>query len=275
MLHCLYENLWKKDDELKNNDCISLLLDQLYSQSPTKLVFGPLGERPLHLCSLSASKFEDPRVKKGILKGMKKFIREKRERGWNEVLVTYGKDYCAMIGWLMWGTDEKKFEFTKVPFSKVLSCWKCLYEKYADPNHNTEKTRKDNEILVTHGLYEGENLLFPLIASGELETVQWLLNFEKKLKQNDKISSDERSAVLAFLFPIQILKAVYRLVNQEAIGLFFRPRMRRWLASSSYKDGWTMYWQMTEDHDNVHASAPRSYFGLEILPFSVRYINQR
>jgi hypothetical protein len=32
-----------------------------------------------------------------------------------------------------------------------------------------------------------------------------------------------------------------------------------------------MYWQTTEDQDNIHASGQQSYFGLGLLPFSVRY----
>jgi hypothetical protein len=58
-------------------------------------------------------------------------------------------------------------------------------------------------------------------------------------------------------------------VDQKAVGLFFRPWARSWLARSSY-EGWKMYWNKKTRHENIHASAPRSYFGLEILPFAAR-----
>jgi hypothetical protein len=48
-------------------------------------------------------------------------------------------------------------------------------------NHSSS-TNLDNQkiykLLATVGLYEGENLLFPMIASSDIETVKWLLNQE-------------------------------------------------------------------------------------------------
>jgi hypothetical protein len=60
------------------------------------------------------------------------------------------------------------------------------------------------------------------------------------------------------------------LVDQKAVGLFFRPRVRGWLASSSYIEGWKMYWNKRALYENIHACAPRSYFGMDIMPFSTR-----
>jgi hypothetical protein len=69
----------------------------------------------------------------------------------------------------------------EVPFFEILSYWKSRFQSSAST---------DNRILVTVGLFEGENILFPLIASGDIETVQWLLEGEKTLK--DRKICDER-----------------------------------------------------------------------------------
>jgi hypothetical protein len=68
---------------------------------------GPLGERPLHICMFRADDWEEvdkadgfgTGVKRGILDAVKAFI----ERGSlpQEIMVPYGKDYCAAVGSLL------------------------------------------------------------------------------------------------------------------------------------------------------------------------------
>jgi hypothetical protein len=199
MLDVLYTRLWEEDNVcgllesqhgFGDTTSWKCLLRQLYSQLQPKLLFGPLGERPLHLCSLSASRFEDITVRNGILAGMKDFIESDDDRAWKEAYVKYGKDYCAMIGRLLWPQKEERNicdklpHLKEVPFFETLSSWKSQFAK------SGHEDKDDKRILVTVGLYEGENLLFPLIASGDLETVQWLLNKEKKDEEDGKISNE-------------------------------------------------------------------------------------
>jgi hypothetical protein len=149
---------------------------------------GPVGERPLHVCSLSASRLDQ--IKNGILTGMKDFLLN-GEKEWNEVYVQFGKDYCAQMGWLIWNESNDKTsepkplsnldctleQFGVFPFYSDLSRWTLKHLK----NHSSS-TNLDNQkiykLLATVGLYEGENLLFPMIASSDIETVKWLLNQE-------------------------------------------------------------------------------------------------
>ena len=67
-------------------------------------VVGPLGERPLHVCFLSAYRFADVDflgagnyVADGILDGARRFV-EHSPAGRDEAHVAYGKDYCAAVG---------------------------------------------------------------------------------------------------------------------------------------------------------------------------------
>jgi hypothetical protein len=68
---------------------------------------GPLGERPLHICMFRADDWEEvdgedgygSGVKQGILDAVKAFI--ERGRFPQEIVVPYGKDYCAAVGSLL------------------------------------------------------------------------------------------------------------------------------------------------------------------------------
>jgi hypothetical protein len=115
---------------------------------------------------------------------MKDFL-DIEDKIWNEVYVTYGKDYCAQMGWLMWhDLDKPKNALVTVldfPFSKVLLRWTKRLKYHQD---NTSSHADDNKTLATVGLYEGEHLLFSRISSGDIETVKWLFHQEAQRKRS-------------------------------------------------------------------------------------------
>ena len=90
-----------------------------------------------------------------------------------------------MVGCMMWRTENEhpnQEQFKKAPFYEILSSWKSSYKSNCtkDNNNGDDSTHKDSENLVTVGLFEGENLLFPLIASENFAALKWLLKEEKK-----------------------------------------------------------------------------------------------
>jgi hypothetical protein len=124
---------------------------------------------------------------------MKEFIENLSEnddeKAWREVYVNYGKDYCAMIGGLMWSSSVKIPNFEKIPFHNELMRWTAWYKRSGkDP-----RQKREREILATVGLFEGESLLFPLIALKDFDSVKWLLDKEemKKKTRKSSICSDE------------------------------------------------------------------------------------
>ena len=51
---------------------------------------------------------------------------------------------------------------------------------------SSSKSKKHIRAMVVKGLYEGETLLFPFIASGNLDAVRWLLRFPEETTNAQK-----------------------------------------------------------------------------------------
>ncbi len=162
-------------------------------------IVGPLGERPLHVCALMAARFRgEPekcgiQIAEGIVEGMEQFLRFEEGRWKHEVYSQYGKDYIAAVGSFIDNFAAKKTEFQDwenhlreginsealpktLPMIEDLMQW---YNQRLDrrPKSNNKRYRHIR-CMVVKGLYEGETLLFPFIASGNVEAVRWLLRFQ-------------------------------------------------------------------------------------------------
>jgi hypothetical protein len=169
-------------------------------QTPRPRIFGPVGERPLHVCFLRANEFkleseEDRDIRRGILEGAKSFIMSCNPL---EVTVPHGKDYCAAVGSIVLKDmirnpdstvgkpDSKKQQpslavsekIKSCPYFKRISDWAKQIYRPPKKGKNKEFHRTisvDSEKLVSTGLYEGETVLYFSIASRDLESTEWLL----------------------------------------------------------------------------------------------------
>ena len=171
----------------------------LYSGQETDLrslrIVGPVGERPLHVCALSAHRFEHVDfegkgnyVSEGIIEGMMEYITGTFQRtgaeeilsgdpnkvsaGWREATVQYGKDYCAAVGSLAvnWGSSELKGH--PPPFWRQISKWK---QAHLHERGIVSTPQRFAKILVETGIYEGETILFPLIAGKNVDAIRKLI----------------------------------------------------------------------------------------------------
>ena len=150
-------------------------------------IYGPVGGRPIHICALSADRFGDMNfynmgniMKRGILNGMMQYL---EEDGAGELFAEYGKDYCALLGSYMERTERRwaNQNVKKPPFWRAVEAWhkkkNCAGKESAIfPVKPTEQMKQS----VTVGLYEGETIVFPLIASGDAESVNHILHLESK-----------------------------------------------------------------------------------------------
>ena len=181
----------------QDNQPIGLQNEMRTHRSKISLV-GPVGERPLHVCALSAHRYNDVDfekmgnyVKDGITHGLRQYI-ESNQLNTDEICVRYGKDYCAAIGSFlnanlqeptMEDVERKlsiKLNGAMPPFWQKISSWSkehrdsklrcCVFPLYV-----TEEQTNDMKIMATVGLYEGETVLYPMIAGGDLDTVNWML----------------------------------------------------------------------------------------------------
>ena len=181
---------------------------QLAFSRKSKLVLvGPLGERPIHILSLSANRFKDTNfgtlgscMREGIIMIIRSFIQDYPE----EINAQYEKDYCAAVGsyinemrtssrdeprndsslWskIAYGSNER-YLWTKSsnqpPFLGKIAAWveEHNYKNSKCYMHCESSTsQRDLLILTTIGLYEGETALLPMIAVGDLKTVNWMLS---------------------------------------------------------------------------------------------------
>ncbi len=155
---------------------------------PRLRIFGPVGERPLHVCFLRANEFksksaEDKSIRQGILNGAKKFI-DTDQNTVQEARVPYGKDYCAAVGSRILldktrnqpGRGRVDWEYPP-PYFVFLVDWVNKTYFCREPK---DELSYDSEKLVSTGLYEGETVLYFSIASKDLETVKWLLDHDVK-----------------------------------------------------------------------------------------------
>ena len=179
LLDKLYENL--RNPEFPDN------YRRLYENSPV----GPVGERPIHVCALLAARYRASSlelsetglhisngmvqgyVAQGIVQGMKRFLDSDDWK--HEAWKPYGKDYCAALA--SYFHKNEKEEELPIPFMKEIKLW---YNERKKPANLLPGD--DNHIRATtlNGLYEGETILFPFVASGNLDAVDWLLNPEEK-----------------------------------------------------------------------------------------------
>jgi hypothetical protein len=160
-------------------------------------IVGPVGERPLHVCALSASRFEHLDVKmfgnylsEGILQGMMDYINGAGVKGWNEATSQYGKDYCAAVGGFLLeheGYDgvlaDNEQAIQSLPFWFPICRWKKAHLRsrspwccWGDAPHPTAHH------LVSTGVYEGETILFPLIAGKNEDIIQQLFAKEREVR---------------------------------------------------------------------------------------------
>ena len=209
-------------------------LNKMSEDSRIKVV-GPVGERPLHVCALSIHRFGDIAFgggedcfKKGVMYGMIKYIEQRSaeerlqaglvtSRIWEEVQTPYSKDYCAALGAFLVTNgieDPDSIRLLKSSDPQIRKYGKSLFQAQGLPPYFVEVFRWSamhlkptkfvnisssfSKDLVTVGLYEGETILYPLIAGNDEAIIQWLLGKERKAlipsKDSDqtKINSESR-----------------------------------------------------------------------------------
>jgi hypothetical protein len=199
MLNMLYRHLKSEEVEVPCNaapgshgnqrydawrECFSTLYKKQStsgkkSNSEAYLV-GPVGERPLHVCALLAARFKGElknhgsSIADGIFDGMKSFLDDQKYA--DEVLVPYGRDYCAAVGrYLEKDENWSKLEDLKLPMVEDLKRWykaRCAGKK----GKNWEAHQAHIKAIVSKGLYQGETLIFPFIASEHADAVKWFVD---------------------------------------------------------------------------------------------------
>ena len=139
-------------------------------------------------------------VRDGILAGIRRFVDEGGEAAAAEVHVGYGKDYCAAVGAAVdllvrrgkgvpprWSTAAPGAEGAP-PFWDELNRW--YRRQYflstgarggccgVDDWDEAEEAEWGVLGTATVGIYEGETVVFPVIAAGDLETLRWLFGID-------------------------------------------------------------------------------------------------
>ena len=112
-------------------------------------------------------------VHDGILAGIKSFIEKNLDLGLKEIKVGYGKDYCAAVG-----ACVKEYEGTflgEAGVGELPPYWDELNRWYVRHSVDRPEAAELRE-LATVGIYEGETVVFPVIAAGDLRTLRWLLS---------------------------------------------------------------------------------------------------
>ena len=256
LLEKLYDELEYEEKNLqKEGDWLRMSFRQLYLketlkennfekyQSKPQLV-GPVGERPIHVCALLAAQYRcggDITIAEGIIRGIALFLGDKKYEhiAWEK----YGKDYCAAAAFLLQSQNENQ---NSLPLLKILKKW-------CDDRHKSDLTQdlgsKDDHTsaIVLRGLYEGETIIFPFVASNDEGSIRWILS---RSLENRSTGADRS------------LHAV--------CGSFFRPVYKSWLTSFSVIEGWEWYGHCRGRGNNRFASSQTTYFGLDILFFAAR-----
>ena len=156
------------------------------------LLTGPVGERPIHVCALLAARYrlEDEGKKAYIADGIVEAIQEYLTSHRSELNVPYGKDYVAFVTNMLGPRktnykDHATFvneillsrnppQSIPVPFLQELKNWyKSRQNKIGNPDNPHQKA------IVNNGLYEGETIIYPFIASNDVAAVKWIVNESK------------------------------------------------------------------------------------------------
>ena len=197
MLKHLYAKIESEEENIRSpyssnldrsRKWMKILLSTSVSQHNPCLL-GPVGERPLHVCALSAYRYgqidflgQGNYMKDGILNGMKKFV-ENESIGMRQIHIPYGKDYCGLIFALMddlkcrakatqLGWERSVYEIPSPPF------WSALQNEFLDRCKTDSLESSRRRALLTLGIYEGETIAHPMIASGDAKTLRWILTEE-------------------------------------------------------------------------------------------------
>ena len=277
LLSNLYEDLRKEEariDQLTFNSADSgdprKIFKLLYSEqnceprfAQTRLV-GPAGGRPLHICALLAARYRGEAknhgvpISNGIFEGIKEFLIVQWDHEHRDYkLEQYGKDYCAAVGaYLDDKNRNEKYtldERQRTPvFGTLRRWWRERMRKAAprccpvsDPDSELNAERHVKEVVI-RGVYEGETIMYPLVASNHVDAVKWLL-------EEDKEASTSEGLLIC-----------------KATGSFFRPVFHQWLTSISNLEGWHWYAHCRGRGNNQYASSKTTYFGSDILAFAAR-----
>ena len=137
---------------------------------PNRIAVGPLGELPLHVCALLAARYrkEIEPVADGIAKGMKSFLESQKTKP--RIYEPYGKHYSAALGFhihMQGDADSKSYPFFH------------LVKRWHDKRIHKPKISFHTFSTVCCGLFEGETILFPFIASKDNEIVSWLMEKDR------------------------------------------------------------------------------------------------
>ncbi len=174
---------------------------------PNGSLVGPVGERPLHVCGLLAARYRGDAenqghlIAEGIFEGMKEFLKHDGERWIHEARFSYGRDYCAAVGHYIYKSTNKvesktndRYDPWTLPQYKYILGW---YEQRSvgKGSQNWQKHQHHIKAIVRKGLYQGETLLFPFIASSYDSAVKWLLEQFSKLENEARAVTNSRESI--------------------------------------------------------------------------------
>ena len=156
--------------------------NQLY---PDFYAVGPFGERPVHVCALLAARYRsEPSsgyIADGIAEGMKRFL-DIEEYG-RYAFESYGKHYSAAVGcWIARNKGTTK----DLPFFDLIRQWYDSQLPETEAKARSARTPPSFHTwsTVCCGLFEGESVLFPFVASRDTETVAWLLRKDEAARDS-------------------------------------------------------------------------------------------
>ena len=158
------------------------------------LLIGPVGERPIHVCALLAARYrlEDEGKKAYIADGIVEAIQDYLTSHRSELHVPYGKDYVAFVTNMLetketHGNDYVAFvtnillnknppRSIPAPFLGEIGKW---YKTRQNKHSNSDKANRHQKAILNNGLYEGETIIYPFIASNDVAAVKWIVNESK------------------------------------------------------------------------------------------------
>ncbi len=317
LLQASYIQIKKEEEYLNAQPCVSIPEQQgrrnlerlwfqlLYSDNSTSHegtkhvhIVGPVGERPLNVCAQAIYRFGHVDfdgmgnyVATGIVKGILDFVQPKErpvsageisddvvDYFQKQVTSQYSKDYCAIVGQYRVREDQKKVESWTdehpFPYWKQISKWKNAHMKQ---NRCLNAPHLASMFLV--GMFEGETILFPLIAGKHISAMNTLLKFEEKLlKFERQESAGKRPSILVAESDQESESDQDQprkrpsFLQLSVRGLFFHPKHRRCHTSFSVWKGWMHYISVRCQDVNLQASSELCYLGLNALSFAVRFV---